>query len=57
MLQQLLLSLAWQAECTVVRVGNTRVAVRSTQLLEVGFLDRVPAGVHGCGGVPSRAEE
>ena len=57
MLQQLLLGLARQAECTVVRVGNTRVAERSTQLLEVGFLDGVPAGVHGRGGVPSRAGE
>lgn len=51
-LQQLLLGLAWQAEGAVVRVGNARVAERSTQLLEVGFLDGVPAGVHGRGGVP-----
>jgi len=57
MLQQLLLGLARQAERAVVRVGNTRVAERSTQLLEVGFLDGVPAGVHGRGGVPSRAGE
>lgn len=57
MLQQLLLGLARQAECTVVRVGNARVAERSAQLLEVGFLDGILAGVHGRGGVPSRAEE
>lgn len=52
-LQQLLLGLAGQAEGAVVRVGNARVAERSTQLLEVGFLDGVPAGVHGRGGVPA----
>lgn len=51
-LQQLLLGLARQAERAVVRVGNARVAEWSTQLLEVGFLDGVPAGVHGRGGVP-----
>lgn len=54
MLQQLLLGLARQAECAVVRVGNARVAVWSTQLLEVGFLDRIPAGVHSRGGIPKQ---
>lgn len=38
-------------------VGNARVAERSAQLLEVGFLDGVAAGVHGRGGVPGRAGE
>lgn len=56
-LQQLLLGLAGQAEGTVMGVGDARVAERSAQLLEVGFLDRVPAGVHGRGGVPGRAGE
>lgn len=38
-----------------MRVGNTRVAEWSGHLLEVRFLDRVLAGIHGSGGVPNGA--
>lgn len=57
MLQQLLLGLVWQAESTVLRVGSTRVAEQSTQLLEEGLLDGVPAGIHCCGGIPGETGE
>lgn len=52
MLQQLLLGFAREAEGTILRVGETGAAGSGRQLLEVGLLGRVAAGVHSCGSIP-----
>lgn len=57
MLQQLLLGLAGQTEGTVMRVRHARIAESGAHLLKVGFLDQVPASIHGRGGVPGRSQK
>lgn len=52
MLQQLLLGFAREAEGTILRVRKTGAAGSGCQLLEVGLLGRVAAGIHSCGGIP-----
>lgn len=51
MLQQLLLGSAWEAEDAVLRAWEAGAPRCRRQLLEVGFLDGVAAGIHGCGGI------
>lgn len=51
-LQQFPLGFACKAEGTILRVRETRAASSGRQLLEVGFLGWVAAGIHSCGGVP-----
>lgn len=52
MLQQFLLGFAREAEGTVLRVREAGAAGSGRQLLEVGLLGRVAAGVHSRGGIP-----
>lgn len=51
MLQQRLLGSAWEAEDAVLRAWEAGAPRCRRQLLEVGFLDGVAAGIHGCGGI------
>lgn len=51
-LQQLLLGFAREVEGTVLWTGEAGAPRCRRQLLEVGLLDRVAAGVHSCGSVP-----
>ena len=57
MLQQLLLGFALEAEGAVLRVREARAPRRRGQLLEVGFLNGVAAGIHSRGGVPGGGGE
>lgn len=52
MLQQFPFGFACKAEGTILRVREAGATSSGCQLLEVGFLGWVAAGVHSCGGVP-----
>lgn len=52
MLQQLLLGFAREAKGTILRVREARAAGSGCQLLEVGLLGRVAAGIHRRGDIP-----
>lgn len=57
MLQQLLLGFAREAEGAVLRVWEARAPCRRGQLLEVGFVNGVAAGVYSRRGVPGEGEK
>lgn len=57
MLEQLLLGFAREAEGGVLGAGEAGGPRGRRQLLEVGFLDGVAAGVHGRGGVSRTGRE
>lgn len=56
-LQQLLLGFSREAEGPVLGTREAGAPRGRRQLLEVGFLDRVAAGVHGSGGISAGAGE
>lgn len=56
-LQQLLLGFAREAEGGVLGAGEAGAPCGRRQLLEIGFLDGVAAGVHGRGGISRRGRE